>query len=97
MRIARRLAMAQGISQQPCRRSHVIPTGLLRATLIGSILASPAIAAQPVEGHVVNAATGAGIPGVSVRLFPSGDFSGPFVRNRESLLNHHGLRRPISD
>jgi hypothetical protein len=68
--------MSQGISQRPCRRSHVIPISLLRATLIASFLAPRAIAAQPVEGHVVNAATGAGIPGVSVRLFPAGDSPG---------------------
>jgi len=55
-----------------------MPIGLLRATLLASIYASAALAAQTVEGHMVNAATGAGIPGIRVRLLPAGDSPGRF-------------------
>lgn len=43
---------------------------MLRAILAAWILASGAVAAQKVEGVVVNAVTGAGIAGVRVRVFP---------------------------
>jgi hypothetical protein len=45
---------------------------MLRAILVSWTLASAALAAQTVEGRVVNAATGAGIPGVRVHLYPVG-------------------------
>lgn len=44
----------------------------LRVILVGSMLAGVDFAAQTVEGHVVNAATGADIPGVSVNLVRAG-------------------------
>lgn len=49
--------------------SSAVSRVLARAALVACFLASAAFAAQVVEGRVVNAATGAGIPGVKVRLF----------------------------
>jgi hypothetical protein len=46
---------------------------MLRTFILTLILTSVAIAAQVVEGRVVNTATGAGIAGASVRLRPAGD------------------------
>jgi uncharacterized GH25 family protein len=43
---------------------------MFRAILVAWILAAAALAAQTVEGRVVNAATGAGIPGVRIVVFP---------------------------
>jgi hypothetical protein len=44
---------------------------MLRAFLPVLILASSALAAQDVLGHVINAATSAGIPGATVSIFPA--------------------------
>src|SRR4051812_25359688 len=35
------------------------------------ILAAPRLASQTIEGHVTNAASGEGVPGVKVRIFPA--------------------------
>lgn len=59
---------------------------MLRAIAAAWILAALPLAAQTVEGHVVNSATGGGIPGVAVNLVQTGksvysattDFQGRF-------------------
>lgn len=44
---------------------------MFRALLLAWILSAPAVAAQAVEGHVVNSVTGVAIVGVRVSLFQS--------------------------
>jgi hypothetical protein len=39
--------------------------------LVACILVGPTFASQTIEGHAINAATGEGIPGVRVRIFPA--------------------------
>jgi uncharacterized GH25 family protein len=46
---------------------------VLRVILIASMLAAVGLAAQTVDGHVVNSVTGADIPGVAVNLLQSGE------------------------
>jgi hypothetical protein len=46
---------------------------MLRAILVAWVMATPALAAQPVEGRVVNAVTGAGIQKATVRIFQADD------------------------
>ncbi len=48
-------------------------TRMLRAIIVAWVMAEPASAAQPVEGRVVNAATGTGIQKATVRIFPADD------------------------
>jgi hypothetical protein len=45
---------------------------MLRVILAGCIATAASLVAQTVEGHVINSATGAAIPGVVVSLFPAG-------------------------
>src|ERR1700678_485670 len=55
-------------SSEPTTNSNRAPQ--IRFTVLAAwLLTSAALAAQTVEGHVINAATGAGIPGVRVRIF----------------------------
>jgi protocatechuate 3,4-dioxygenase beta subunit len=51
---------------------------MLRSILLAWTLASAALAAQSVEGRVVNAATGTGIPGAQVRILPAPNSSGEY-------------------
>ena len=46
---------------------------MLRTIIVACVMAAPALAAQPVEGRVVNAVTGAGIQKATVRIFPADD------------------------
>ena len=52
-----------------CRMQYDIR--MLRAIIVACAMASHALAAQPVEGHVVNALTGAGIQKATARIFPA--------------------------
>jgi hypothetical protein len=53
---------------------------MLRAIVSAWVLAAAAFAAQTVDGHVVNAATGADIPGVAVMFRHTGDNAGALYR-----------------
>jgi hypothetical protein len=66
------------------------PAPLIRAAIVASILASAALAAQTVEGHVVNAVTGVGVPGVKVVVFA---FPGPPADGHSATTDAEGRYR----